>query len=81
MQTLKEQLKKSVKAFRAYLTSKGLPVDFEEWNKPRLSEVLSKFYIKVRLEDGKLYKTGTMINIRAGLNRYLKSKGTAIDLI
>ena len=72
---------KCVTGFKAYLTSKGMPLDFEEWEKPRLAEVLSKFYVEVRREDGKLYKTGSMINIRAGLNRYLKSKGKAIDLI
>lgn len=72
---------KCVKAFKAYLTSKELPTDFEEWDKSRLSAVLSKYYVEVRREDGELYKTGSMINIRAGLNRYLKGKGKAIDLI
>ena len=67
--------------FKAHLTSKEMPLNFEEWEQQRLAEVLSKFYVEVRREDGKLYKTGLMINIRAGLNRYLKNKGKAIDLI
>ena len=72
---------KCVKVLKAYLKCKGMPVEFEDWDKPRLAEVLSKFYMEVRREDGKLYKTGSMVNIRAGLNRYLKSKGKTIDLI
>ena len=60
---------KWVNGFKAYLTSKGMPLDFEEREKPQLAEVLSKFYVEVRREDGKLYKTGSLslINIRAGL--------------
>ena len=44
------ETEKSVKAFRGYLTSKRLPVDFEQCYKPRLSEVLSMFYVEVRRE-------------------------------
>jgi hypothetical protein len=72
---------KCVNIFRAYLIAKELPTNFEEWEKPALATVLSKFYLEVRREDGELYKTGSMINIRAGLNRFLKSSGKAIDLI
>ena len=37
----------SVNGFKAYLTSKGMSLDFEEWENPRLAEVLSKFYVEV----------------------------------
>ena len=63
---------KFVKIFKAYLTTKDLRTDFEEWDLLRLSEILNRFK-----KDGELYKTGTMINIRAGLNMYLNGKGKA----
>ena len=71
---------KSVKIFQAYLAYKGLPTEFQQFDKPRLADVLSKFYLEVRREDKERYKTSSMISIRAGLNRYLKSKGLSIDI-
>ena len=69
-----------VRIFREYLKSKDLPLDFENFEKERLADVLTQYYVEVRREDGKQYKTGSLINLRAGLNRYLKSLGKEIDL-
>lgn len=79
-QSTQRSMMQHVKIFEAYLACKGLPTNFEEFDKPRLADILSKFYVEVRREDKERYKTGSMISIRAGLNRYLKSKGKSIDI-
>jgi hypothetical protein len=43
--------------------------------------VLQKFYVEVRRETGDNYKTGSLINIRAAVNRHLKSNGHVINII
>lgn len=69
-QSTQRSMMQHVKIFEAYLACKGLPTNFEEFDKPRLADILSKFYVEVRREDKERYKTGSMISIRAGLNRY-----------
>ena len=50
-------------------------------SKADLADLLKKFYTETRREDGELYKTGSLINLRAGVNRFLKNSGKAIDII
>ncbi|XP_072023476.1 uncharacterized protein [Amphiura filiformis] len=69
------------KVFKAYLASKGLPTNFEEFGKKELADVLVKFYVEARREDGERYKAGSLTNIRAGLNRHLKNTGLEINII
>ncbi|XP_072021059.1 uncharacterized protein [Amphiura filiformis] len=70
-----------VNIFRDYLQARNLDTNFEQWSKQQLADTLRKFYIEVRRADGKEYKTGSLINIRAGLNRHLKMKGIAVNII
>lgn len=70
-----------VRIFRAYLKEKELDPDFESYSKDQLAKVLTKFYVEVRRENGDNYKTGSLINIRAAVNRHLKSSGHVINII
>ncbi|XP_072050154.1 uncharacterized protein [Amphiura filiformis] len=70
----------AVAIFREYLKSKGENINLEEFSKERLASVLTKFYAEIQHEDGTPYKTGSLKNLRNGLNRHLKNKGQAIDL-
>ena len=58
--------------FRQCLEAKHLTTDFEalplHWS----------MVLEVRREYGKLYKTGSLINLRASLNRHLESEGIAV---
>ncbi|XP_072044159.1 uncharacterized protein KIAA1958 homolog [Amphiura filiformis] len=71
----------AVAIFRAYLTEKGFDSNFEEFTREELAARLEKFYVEVRRADGKEYKTGSLINIRASINRHLKNEGHVINLI
>ncbi len=71
----------AVNIFRAYLKEKELDIEFEKYEKSQLATVLEKFYVEARREDGQLYKTGTMTNIRASLNRHLKNNGHVVNLL
>lgn len=62
----------TVRLFRAYLAEKGLPTDFEALDKNELAAILSKFYLEARRVDGEFFKTSSLNNIRACLNRHLK---------
>ena len=78
----KKATKITVELFRAYLGEKGLPSDFEAQDKNELAAILSKFYLEARRVNGEFYKTGSLDNIRAGLNRHLKSVNPGlIDII
>lgn len=70
-----------VNIFRDYLLARNMDTNFEEWGKQELADCLKKFYVEVRRGDGKEYKTGSLINIRAGLNRHLKMQGKAVNII
>jgi hypothetical protein len=72
---------KAVKVLRAYCRARNIPESFEELEKPALSELLTKFYVEVRREDGELYKTGSMLGLRTGICRFLKNTGRPIDII
>ena len=58
--------------FRSYLFEKGKNQDFEQLDKTTLASLLSRFYLEARKSDGDFYKTSSLNNIRAGLNRFLK---------
>ena len=62
-----------VKIFKCYLKERLYDPDFESYSKAQLADVLEQFYVEVRKEDREEYKTGSLINIRAAINRHLKS--------
>ena len=70
-----------VKIFKLYLKERLYDPDFESYSKAQLADVLEQFYIEVRKEDGEEYKTGSLINIRAAINRHLKSNGHNINIL
>ena len=50
-------------------------------SKADFADLPKKFYTETRKEDEELYKTGSLVNLRAGVNRFLKNLGKAIDII
>ena len=58
----------------AYLAAKKLP-NLEDLDTLQLADILSQFFVEAQREDGQKYKTGSLIQIRAASNRYLKSSG------
>ncbi|XP_061190714.1 uncharacterized protein LOC133198711 isoform X2 [Saccostrea echinata] len=65
--------KGAARIFKDYLTEKGQSEHFEEFDCAKLDEMLGRFYMDLRREDGTPYKNNTLETIRYGLNRYLKS--------
>ena len=57
--------KSALDVFRAYLAEKELPLNFEQLDKNRLSEILAKFYVELRKADGEFYKRSSLVSIRA----------------
>ena len=63
----------SVKKFRKFLEQKGLCVEFEKVPCKILNDYLRLFYSELRRKDGLSYSPSSLIGIRAGLHRHLKS--------
>ncbi len=61
--------------FKQYLTERGYDPAFESYSNVLLADVLEQFYVEARQENGENYKTGSLINIRAAINRHLKNSG------
>ena len=72
---------KTVKALREYLLSKSMNPCFEEYEKIKLNDVLTHYYIDARKVDGDKYKVSSMENIRYSLNRYVQGLNSNIDII
>ena len=64
--------KAAVDVLQAYLVAKKLSTNVEKLEKIAISEILGKFYLEVRKADGDFYKRGSLVSIRAGINRHLK---------
>ena len=62
-----------VKKFRKFLEQKGLCVEFEKVPCKILNDYLRLFYSEIRRKDGLSYSPSSLIGIRAGLHRHLKS--------
>lgn len=73
--------KTMVKIFRDFLKDKKHPPEFENYTKEELSIQLKEFYVFGRTHDGKPYTNNSLISIRSGLSRYLKSRGAAFDIV
>ena len=56
-----------------WLTWKKKDVNFEHYEDNILAQTLREFFASVRTKNGKIYSRSSMINLRAGLNRYLRS--------
>lgn len=56
-----------------WLTQNNHDSEFEKLDKTGLAEVLRTFYASARTQDGKVYSKSAMVNLRAGINRYLVS--------
>jgi len=63
----------SVKKFRTFLQQKGLCVQFEKVPCKILNDYLRLFYSELKRKDGLSYSPSSLIGIRAGLHRHLKS--------
>ena len=60
--------------FKSYLIAKNLFDNFQvqSISKEELNNVLKKFYVEVRKNDGSLYRKNTYASIRFGLQRKFK---------
>ena len=65
---------RAVKTLRSYCKEKKVSENFENLGILELDQLLAKFYVEARREDGDLYKTGSMLNLRTGICRYLKKE-------
>ena len=61
------------RTLKAYLDEIGEDSNFEYFEKDKLNNVLSQFYLSVRKQDGEFYKATTLENMRHTINRYLQS--------
>lgn len=59
--------------FTDWLLFKRKDADFEHLEDNILAQLLRQFFAEVRKKNGKPYSKSGMVNLRAGLNRYLQS--------
>ena len=55
--------------FESYLKEKKIEIDIENVGLPKLNDILTKFYVEVRKQDGSLYSKATLNSIRFGIQR------------
>ncbi|CAI9739953.1 XP_029650369.1uncharacterized protein LOC115223832 isoform X1 [Octopus vulgaris] len=75
----KEATKYSAKIFRDFCHSRGINTAIEDMAKSELDELLSDFYINVRTQGGQFYSFSSLVALRHGLNRYLKTVNIVND--
>ena len=63
----------AVKIFRTYLKAKNMPETFENFTNEELDDIVGKFYVEVRQENGDKYQRSSLFYLRYGLNRHLRS--------
>ena len=49
--------------FESYLKEKKIEIDIENVGLPKLNDILTKFYVEVRKQDGSLYSKATLNSI------------------
>ncbi|KAK3083495.1 hypothetical protein FSP39_024187 [Pinctada imbricata] len=64
-----------------FLKDRGYNEDVTTYSKVELSQALEDFYCNVRTKNGELYKKNSLLNIRQGISRFLKSNESTIDII
>lgn len=77
----KRSTQTSVKLLRSYLNAKEWDVQFESLPESELDELLAKFYIEARNEDGDMYKKSTLMSYRHGIQRHLQKTRPNIDIV
>ncbi|GAB1609177.1 uncharacterized protein LOC115223832 isoform X1 [Argonauta hians] len=75
----KEATKYSAKIFRDFCHSRGVSTAIENMAKSELDDLLSDFYINVRTQGGQYYSFSSLVALRHGLNRYLKTVNIVND--
>jgi len=63
----------AVNLFRQYISHRNIQEEEAVSSKPRLAEVLRKFYAEARKRNGDLYTRASLICIRFGLQRFFSS--------
>ena len=63
----------AVKIFRTYLKDKNMLETFENFTNEELDDIVGKFYVAVRQDNGDKYQRSSLFYIRYGLNRHLRS--------
>lgn len=67
--------------FNDFLQEHAVNTDILSYSKEDLSRVQEDLYSNVRMKNGKLYKKNSLLNNRQGICRYLKEKGSKIDIV
>ena len=57
--------------FLEWLVTRGLSIQFEEFETTELADLLKQFYGELRKKDGNEYSKSSLINVRAAINRHL----------
>ena len=61
----------AVKIFRTYLKAKNMPEMFENFTNEEFDDIVDKFYVEIRQQNGDKYQRSSLFSIRYGLNRHL----------
>ena len=70
-----------VNAYKAWAKEHGKDLELEKYNPTELNKVLFEFYPELRKKDGGNYEPECLRVMRAGLDRYLRSKNYPASLL
>jgi hypothetical protein len=71
----------SVNIFREYLLSKQISAEFEDLTCEELDRLQGRFYVELRNNKGDMYKKPTLLSYRQGIQRFLQSIRSDVDII
>ena len=64
-----------------YLKTRKIDFNFTNINKSELNDLLRKFYVEVRKQDGSYYRKASLVALRFGIQRRIKELGISINII
>ena len=67
--------------FESYLLEKEITMDFKTVESGELNELLKRFYVEVRKQDGTMYSRATMNSIRFGIQRKFHEIRNDVNII
>ena len=77
----KKATKVAFKIFQSYLNEKKIEINLEEISTQELNDLLKKFYVEIRKQDGTMYSRSTLNSIRFGLQRKIHEIRSDINII
>ena len=71
----------SFNVLNSYLQSRKINFNFTEINKKELNEILRKFYVEVRKQDGNYYSKASFVALRFGIQQRIKELDISVNII